>query len=179
MPKSKVNPKAKLKYSDVTHADSLSVNKNVTNKAISAVSKSARTSKTKRKAIPTIETIEESSVNSNKGSNVTGKVEFEGITTSNIEIEKNGLTSSSNGNFVSASSLLKRESSMVLLADHIDKLEVDDYELPGATSDYDEPPKANTNEPPEATSNNPPGATNTDVAEAATTNKLQQPQIRN
>ncbi|CAG8814339.1 182_t:CDS:1, partial [Gigaspora margarita] len=87
MPKSKVNPKAKLKHSNVTHADSSSVNKNVMNKAISAVSKSTRTSKTKRKAIPTIETIEESSVNSNEGSNVTGKVEFEGITTSNVEIE--------------------------------------------------------------------------------------------
>ncbi|CAG8826326.1 26024_t:CDS:1, partial [Gigaspora margarita] len=88
-------------------------------------------------------------------------------------------TSSGDGNFVSASSLLKRESSIVSLAGHIDKLEVDDYEPPEATSDYDEPPKANTNEPPEATSNDPPEATNTDVAGAATTNKLQQPQIRN
>ncbi|CAG8780817.1 44145_t:CDS:2, partial [Gigaspora margarita] len=168
MPKSKVNPKAKLKHGDVTHADSSSVNKNVMNKAISAVSKSART-----------KTIEESSVNSNEGSNVTGKVEFEGITTSNVEIEKNELTSSGDGNFVPASSLLKRESSMVSLAGYIDKLEVDDYEPSGATSDYDEPPKANTNEPPEATSNDPPGATNTDIAGAATTNKPQQPQIRN
>ncbi|CAG8818195.1 12620_t:CDS:2, partial [Gigaspora margarita] len=119
MLKSKANPKTKLKHGDVTHADSSSVNKNVMNKAISAVIKSARTSKTKRKAIPTIETIEESSMNSNEGSNVTGKVEFEGITTSNVEIE--------------TSSLLKRKSSMVSLAGHIDKLEVDDYEPPGAT----------------------------------------------
>ena len=58
MQKSKVNPKAKLKHGNMMRADSSSVNKNVTNKAISAMSKSTRTSKMKRKAISTMETIE-------------------------------------------------------------------------------------------------------------------------
>ncbi|RIB08872.1 hypothetical protein C2G38_2044796 [Gigaspora rosea] len=50
------------------------------------------------------------------------------------------------------------------LKGHINKLEVDDYELPEATSNYDEPPEANTNEPPEASTNDTPGATTSDAA---------------
>ncbi|CAG8689108.1 9006_t:CDS:2, partial [Gigaspora rosea] len=90
MPNSKVKPKAKLKHGDVIHAISSSGNKNVANNAISTVNKSARTSKVKRKAFPTKEHMEESSVNSCNGSNVTGNVEFEDSTTSDIEIERLG-----------------------------------------------------------------------------------------
>ncbi|CAG8820495.1 20140_t:CDS:2, partial [Gigaspora rosea] len=78
-----------------------------------------------------------------------------------------------------ASSLFKRGSSIVSLAGHINMLEVDDYEPPGTTSDYDEPPEANTNKPPEASTNDTPGATTSDAAGATCTYKPLQPQIRN
>ncbi|RIB11320.1 hypothetical protein C2G38_2261977 [Gigaspora rosea] len=269
MPNSKVKPKAKLKHGDVIHAISSSGNKNVANNAISTVNKSARTSKVKRKAFPTKEHMEESSVNSCNGSNVTVEfcsnwfygqamgekklrtyfrvicestdIQFGGRNLSNYSerktavqvlkelgysdavvmsimrhksqkglasyeqqkstmqqeglnrflkaltfinkheesLKENKSISSSDGNFVSASSLFKRGSSIVSLAGHINMLEVDDYEPPGTTSDYDEPPEANTNKPPEASTNDTPGATTSDAAGATCTYKPLQPQIRN
>ncbi|CAG8719519.1 18131_t:CDS:2 [Racocetra persica] len=162
------------------NAISSSGNKNAMTEAVSTVIKSTRASKAKRNAIPTVE----SSVNSNDKSNVNG----------NVEIEDKNKTPS-NGDFVLASSLLKRGSSIVSLASGIDKLEVssnDDFEPPGATSDYDEPPEGNTNDPPGANTNDPlgantndllgaitndlPGATTNDPPGATTTNKPLQPQ---
>ncbi|CAG8520080.1 12911_t:CDS:1 [Cetraspora pellucida] len=96
----------------------------------------------------------------------------------------------SNGDFVLASSLLKRRSSIILFASDIDKLKVssnDNFKLPEATTDYDEPPEgntnnlpgANTNDLPEAITNDLPGATTNNPPGATITNKLLQSQTQN